>query len=404
MHMPTKTTFTPRRPAGWRAFLALALCGLLHGCTDASSRTAGPAPGAMSTPEVGVVTLQATDQTITTELPGRTTAYLSADFRPQVSGIVKARLFEEGSQVKAGQALYQIEPATYDAAVRSAQAAVVKARATLAAAKVTAGRNAELVKIDAVSKQVDDDSQATVQEAEADLGSAEAALATARINLGFTKITAPISGRIDTSSVTAGALVEANQTTALATVQKSDPIYVDIPQSSTALLKLRREIEAGKLSKDGQATIRLVLDDGSTYAHEGQLRVAGASVNQSSGAVTLRAVVPNPDGLLMPGMYVRAVLAEGVAPKTLLVPQQALTRTPTGDATVLTVGSGGKVEQHRVGVGRAIGNAWQVTGGLAAGQQVIVEGSQKVAVGQAVKVVPAQLAQGQAVAATGFGE
>lgn len=375
-----------------------ALGGLLAGCSDASSKTA-PGPQQARIAEVGVVTLQASDQTITTELPGRTTAYLSADIRPQVGGIVKARLFQEGSQVKAGQALYQIEPATYEAAVRSAQAASVKARATLAAAKTTAARNAELVKIDAVSKQVNDDSQAALQEAEADVGSAEAALATARINLGFTKITAPIAGRIDTSSVTPGALVEANQSTALATVQQSDPIYVDIPQSSTALLRLKRELASGHLSKDGAATIRLVLDDGSTYAHEGTLRVAGASVNQSSGAVTLRAVVPNPDGLLMPGMYVRAVLAEGVAQKALLVPQQAVTRTADGATTVLLVGAGNKVQKQTVDVGRAIGNAWQVTSGLAAGQQVIVEGSQKVNVGDSVKVVPAALAvQGQAVA------
>jgi membrane fusion protein (multidrug efflux system) len=390
-----------------KQIIPLLLCGLLGGlvagCSDASSKAA-PAAQQKRVVEVGVVTLQASDQAITTELPGRTTAYLSADIRPQVGGIVKARLFQEGSQVKAGQALYQIEPATYEAAVRSAQAALVKARATLAAARLTAARNAELVKIDAISKQTNDDSQASLQEAEADVGSAEAALATARINLGFTRITAPISGRVDTSTVTPGALVEASQATALTTVQQSDPIYVDIPQSSTALLKLKREMASGKLSKDGQATIRLQLDDGTTYAHEGKLSVSGAAVNQSSGAVTLRAVVPNPEGLLMPGMYVRAVLAEGVARKTLLVPQQAVTRTPSGGATVLLVGAGGKVEKHAVGVGRAIGNAWQVTDGLSAGQQVIVEGSQKVSVGDTVKAVPAMLAQataaqGQAVAA-----
>jgi membrane fusion protein (multidrug efflux system) len=371
-------------------FAAMMLCAALAGCSKAP---AANAPMARTT-EVGVVVLKAGDQLITTELPGRTTAWLSADIRPQVGGIVKARLFEEGSQVKAGQVLYQIEPATYDAAVRSAQAAVVKARATLAAARTSAARNAELVKIDAISKQTDDDSQAALQEAAADLGSAEATLASACINLGFTKITAPIAGRIDTSSVTPGALVEANQATALATVQQSDPIYVDIPQSSTALLKLRREAAAGTLDKDGGARIRVLLDDGSTYAHEGVLRVSGAKVDPSSGAVTLRAVVPNPDGLLLPGMYVRAVLAEGTARQALLVPQQAVTRTPSGGATVLVVGAGNKVEQKTVDVGRAIGNAWQVTSGLSAGQQVIVEGSQKAAVGDTVKPVVATRAKG----------
>jgi membrane fusion protein (multidrug efflux system) len=368
------------------------LCAALAGCGKSSSGT--PVPGTRAPAEVGVVTLQAQDQVISTELPGRTTAYLSAEIRPQVGGIIKARLFEEGTQVKAGQPLYQLDPATYQAAYGSAQASLVKARATFASAKTTAERNAALVKIDAISKQTSDDSQAALQEAQADVGTAQAALETARINLSYTKITAPIPGRVDTSTVTPGALVEANQTTALTTVQQTDPIYIDIPQSSAALLRLKQELAAGKLAHaaTGQATVRVVLEDGSVYAHQGKLQVSGATVSTSSGAVTLRAVVPNPDGLLMPGMYVRAVLDEGVAPKTLLVPQQAVTRTSSGAASVLTVGAGGKVEKHALTVDRAIGNAWQVTGGLTAGQQVIVEGTQKISVGDAVKAVPATLA------------
>jgi membrane fusion protein (multidrug efflux system) len=382
------------------SMLSLAvLCAALSACGQASSGAAAPgapSPGARPQAEVGVVTLQAQDQVISTELPGRTTAYLSAEIRPQVGGIIKTRLFEEGTRVNAGQPLYQLDPATYQAAYNSAQASLVKARATLASARTTAERNAALVKIDAISKQTSDDSQAVLQEAQADVGTAQAALETARINLSFTKITAPIAGRVDTSTVTPGALVEANQTTALTTVQQTDPIYVDIPQSSAALLRLKQELAAGKLARTtgDQAKVRVVLEDGSVYAHEGKLLVSGATVSTSSGAVTLRAVVPNPDGLLMPGMYVRAVLDEGVAPKTLLVPQQAVTRTSSGAASVLTVGAGGKVEKHGLTVDRAIGNAWQVTGGLTAGQQVIVEGSQKISVGDAVKAVPASLAAG----------
>jgi membrane fusion protein (multidrug efflux system) len=375
------------------SILSLAiLCAAFSGCGKASSSS--PAQAARPIAEVGVVTLQARDQVISTELPGRTTAYLSAEIRPQVGGIIKTRLFEEGTQVKARQPLYQLDPATYQAAYGSAQASLVKAKATLASARTTAERNAALVKIDAISKQTSDDSQAALQEAQADVGTAQAALETARINLSYTKITAPVAGRVDTSTVTPGALVEANQTTALTTVQQTDPIYVDIPQSSAALLRLKQELAAGKLARtsSGQAKVRIVLEDGSMYAHEGKLLVSGATVSTSSGAVTLRAVVPNPDGLLMPGMYVRAVLDEGIAPKTLLVPQQAVTRTSSGAASVLIVGAGGKVEKHALTVDRAIGNAWQVTSGLTAGQQVIVEGTQKISAGDAVKAVPASLA------------
>ncbi|MRW91476.1 efflux RND transporter periplasmic adaptor subunit [Duganella sp. FT80W] len=387
MHIPFKKTHVFP--------LALTvLCAALAGCGNSAADNAPPSQQAARAPaEVGVVTLQEQDQVISTELPGRTAAYLSAEIRPQVGGIIKARLFQEGTQVKAGQPLYQLDPATYQAAYGSAQASLVKARATLASAKTTAERNAALLKIDAISKQTSDDSQAALAEAQADVGTAQAALETARINLSYTRITAPIAGRVDTSTVTPGALVEANQTTALTTVQQTDPMYVDIPQSSAALLRLKQELAAGKLahSADGQAKLHIVLEDGSTYAHEGKLQVSGATVSTTSGAVTLRAVVPNPDGLLMPGMYVRAVIDEGVAPKTLLVPQQALTRTSSGDASVLVVGAGGKVEKRSVTVDRAIGNAWQVTSGLAAGQQVIVEGSLKANVGDVVKPVASTL-------------
>jgi membrane fusion protein (multidrug efflux system) len=388
MHIPFKKTHVFP--------LALTmLCAALAGCGNSAADNAPPSHQAARAPaEVGVVTLQEQDQVISTELPGRTAAYLSAEIRPQVGGIIKARLFQEGTQVKAGQPLYQLDPATYQAAYGSAQASLVKAKATLASAKTTAERNAALLKIDAISKQTSDDSQATLAEAQADVGTAQATLETARINLSYTRITAPIAGRVDTSTVTPGALVEANQTTALTTVQQTDPMYVDIPQSSAALLRLKQELAAGKLahSADGQAKLHIVLEDGSTYAHQGKLQVSGATVSTTSGAVTLRAVVPNPEGLLMPGMYVRAVIDEGVAPKALLVPQQALTRTSSGDASVLVVGADGKVEKRSVTVDRAIGNAWQVTSGLAAGQQVIVEGSQKANVGDVVKAVPSTLA------------
>jgi len=337
--------------------------------------------------------VQPENQPVTTELSGRTRSRLSAEIRPQVGGIVQQRLFEEGALVKAGQVLYQLDPASYKAAYASAQASVAKSEATVNAAKVTARRNAELAKIEAVSKQTSEDSQATLQQAEADLGVARAALETARINLGFTRITAPIAGRIEASTVTPGALVTASQTTALTTVQQLDPVYVDVTQSTTELLQLQRELAAGTLKNGSadkaEASVKLLLEDGTTYAHAGRLQFSSVTVNEGTGAVTLRILVPNPERTLLPGMYMRAVLEQGVAEGALLVPQQGVTRTANGDASALVVTSENKVEKRALKVSRAVGNRWQVIEGLKAGERVIVEGSLKVKAGDTVKAVDA---------------
>jgi membrane fusion protein, multidrug efflux system len=365
--------------------LLLVLGGtLLSGCSDSP-----PPASAPKAVEVGVVTLAAQALTLSTELAGRTSAYMIAQIRPQVGGIVQKRAFEEGAVVKAGDLLYQIDPASYQATLASAQASVARAESTLNAARLKARRQSELLAIEAISKQDDEDAQVSLQQAQADLRSAQASLESARINLGHTRITTPISGRVEVSSVTPGALLTANQETVLTTVQQLDPIYVDIPQSSTEVLRLKQALANGKLKSvgDNAIRIRLQLEDGTTYAHEGRLQVSGVTVDKDTGAITLRALVPNPQRLLMPGMYVRAKLDEAVDPQALLVPQQAISRDTRGQGVALVVLADGKVEQRTVTVAEAIGNDWRVTEGLAAGDRVIVEGSSKVRVGQIVHAV-----------------
>lgn len=306
-----------------------------------------------------------------------------------MGGILQRRFFEEGAKVRAGQVLYQIEPASFLAGHAGAQAAVAKAEATLGAAGVAADRNAELARIDAISQQQSDDSQAALALARADLAVARAALAGTRINLERTRIASPISGRVDLSTVTPGALVVADQATALTTVQQLDPMVVDVVQSSGELLRLRRELASGALKRSStdEAPIRLVLEDGSSYAHAGRLKFSGVTVNRGTGAVTLRALVPNPEGVLLPGMYVRARLESGVAEHALLVPQQGVSRTASGEASALVVGPGDRVEQRRIVVDRAVGDRWLVTAGLAAGDLVIVDGLQRARVGAVVQPV-----------------
>ncbi|RUR71300.1 efflux RND transporter periplasmic adaptor subunit [Variovorax guangxiensis] len=393
---------------GLACALAAGLLGAIAGCSGSSASSSSAPPQGAPAAQVSVVTVQPQNQPVTTELSGRTRARLSAEIRPQVGGIVQQRLFEEGALVKAGQVLYQLDPATYKAAYASAQASVAKAESTVNAAKVTARRNAELAKIEAVSQQTSEDSQATLQQAEADLGVARAALDTARINLGFTRITAPIAGRIEASTVTPGALVTASQTTALTTVQQLDPIHVDVTQSTTELLRLQRELAAGTLKSGGErgqrgergeASVKLLLEDGTAYAHAGRLQFSSVTVSESTGAVTLRILVPNPERTLLPGMYVRAVLEEGVAEQALLVPQQGVTRTASGDASALVVTADNKVEKRALRVSRAVGNRWQVTEGLKAGERVIVEGSLRVKPGDTVKPVAADATTVAAAAA-----
>lgn len=358
---------------------------LLVACSPSKDENKMPPP---QKADVGVVVIAPSTQAIVNELPGRTNARMIAEIRPQVSGIIQERTFVEGANVKAGDVLYRIDPAIYQAEVASAQASLEKAEANLKSIQVKAERYAELLTINAVSKQDNDDAQASLKQAQADIALARAALQTARINLGYTRITAPISGRVETSVITPGALVTANQATALTTVQQLDPIYVDVTQPSGELLRLKRELAKGKLKRVGadEARIKVMLEDGSEYPHAGRLKFSGVTVNPTSGAVTLRGVVPNPEGLLMPGMYVRAQLEEAVDEAAILVPQQSVTRTAKGEAMVLVVNAQNKVEQQPVEVGRAIGGQWLVDAGLNAGDRVIVDGVQKIKVGDEVQV------------------
>jgi membrane fusion protein (multidrug efflux system) len=340
---------------------------------------------------VGVVTLHAAPVTLITELPGRTSPYEVSDVRPRVSGIVEARLFQEGALVKAGQLLYRIDPAPYQAAYDQAKGALATAVATVAATQNKARRYADLVKINAVSRQDLDDAQAAYNQAAAGVEQQKAALKAARINLGFTRVTAPIGGRIGASSVTVGALVTADQTAALATIQRLDPIYVDVTQSASDELRLRREVAAGQVSNDGAAgvAVRLKLDDGSDYGREGRLQFTDVTVDQATGAVALRAVFPNPQGLLLPGLYVRAIVVEGVQENALLAPQQGVARDDKGQPTALVVDGAGKAQLRSLHVSRQVGNQWLVTDGLRSGDRLIVEGLLNAKPGEAVRAVPA---------------
>ena len=359
---------------------------LLTGC--GKKTTAAPPPS--GPPEVGVITVQPQRVALTTELPGRTSPFLIAEVRPQVSGIIKKRVFTEGSDVKAGQVLYQIDPATYQAAFASAKAAEARAEANLIPARLKEERFRDLVKIKAVSQQDYDNAYAALKQAEADVASAIAAVETARINLAYSKVTAPISGRIGKSTVTDGALVTANQSAALATIQQLGSMYVDVTQSNADLLKLRQSLASGLLKKDGanQARVRLLLEDGSAYPLTGTLKFSEVTVDQSTGSLTLRAVFPNPKQTLLPGMFVRAIVTEGIREQAILVPQRGVTRNQAGKAMVMVVGAEEKVEPRIIEVARTVGDNWLVRAGLSAGDRVILEGIQRARPGTPVKVVP----------------
>ena len=390
--MPTRRNL-PFMPLG----LALAGALLITAC---GGKDQPPGPGA-GAPAVTVLTLKAESVPVATELPGRTSPYQIAELRPQVTGIVKERLFKEGSEVKAGQVLYQIDPATYRAAADSARANLARAEANVEAARLKAERYAELVKIEAVSRQDNDEAVAALKQAQADVGSARAALDKANIDLGFTRVTSPIAGRISRSAVTAGALVTANQAAALATVQKLDPIYVDLTQSSAELLRMRRDFEAGRLQRAaGNAVpVQLVLEDGSLYGAEGKLAFSEVTVDEATGSVTLRAVFPNPRGELLPGMYVRARLTQGVQGDAILVPHAAVSRTPRGEGQAMVVNAESKVEPRIIKTGQSIGDKWLVTEGLVPGDRVIVEGLQKARPGSPVQAQEAGAAAAPAAPA-----
>jgi len=401
---------------------------ITSGC--GSQQAAAPPP----VPEVAVVTVSPERTVLTTELPGRTSAYLVAEIRPQVNGIIQKRLFEEGSDVRAGKVLYQIDPAPFQAAYDNAAAnlsamrrtaeraraaleasvaGVARQRATLELARTNRRRYEELFKQSVISAlqhdqavteaevaeatlradeaQVKNDREA-VAVAEANIQQAEATIETARINRGYTDVVAPITGRIGKSNVTVGALVTAQQPLALTTIQQLDPIYVDVLQSTTELLRLRRPVEDGRLHNSGenQSKVRLILEDGTTYYQEGTLQFRDVTVEPTTGSVTLRVIVPNPKGFLLPGMFLRAVVQEGINNEAILIPQQAVSQDPKGNPVALIVDGEGKVAQRMLTLDRAIGDRWLVASGLAPGERVIVEGSQKVRPGAAVKVVPFQ--------------
>jgi len=357
----------------------------LTACGRSSSGSPTPPPA-----EVAVVTVAPRSVILTTELPGRTSPYRIAEIRPQVNGLIQKRLFTEGSDVIAGQELYQIDPAPFQAALENAQAALGRVEANLPAIRARAERFKELVADKAVSQQNYDDAVAALSQAEAELRFYKATLESARINLNYARVVSPISGRIGTSTVTDGAIVTAYQPMALATIQQLDPIYVDVPQSTSALLRLERRTADGQLDRNGsnQSDVRLILEDGTTYPQGGTLQFRDVSVDPSTGSVILRMVFPNPQGVLLPGMFVRAVVREGVNEQAILIPQQAVSRDPKGNPMALIVDASGHAQPRMLTLDRAIGDQWLVTSGLAPGDRVIVEGLQRVRPGSPVKEVP----------------
>jgi membrane fusion protein (multidrug efflux system) len=360
--------------------LLLGAIGLLAaGC---ARHAAAPSPK----PAVTVVDLHAKPVSLTTELPGRVSAYRIAEVRPQVNGVILKRLFKEGDLVAAGQQLYQIDPAPYQAALASARATLAHARASVTAATLIAQRYQALSEAHAVSRQDYDNAVATLQQDEADVASGAAAVRAAEINLAYTKVYSPISGRTGRSSVTEGALVTANQATSLLTVTQLDPVYVDLTQPSTTIVRLKRELAAGQIRRmDGnQAPAQLLLEDGSHYERSGTLEFSEVTVDQGTGSVTLRALFSNPQSLLLPGMFVRASIEEGVREGAILAPQQGITHAPDGTATALVVGADGKVEKRSIELDRAIGDEWVVTKGLAVNDRLIVAGRQRVKPGMDV--------------------
>lgn len=365
------------------AAVILVLGLLLGGCSD---KKGGPPP----IPEVAVVTIQSKPVATTTELTGRTSANLVAEVRPQVGGIIQKRLFTEGADVRAGQVLFQIDPALYQAALENARAALARSESQLTTIQLKANRLRELLVEKAVSQQDYDDASAALKQTQADIQYAKATLETARINLKYTTITAPISGRIGRSSFTEGALVTAQQPAVLATIQQLDPMYVDVTQSTAEILRLRRQMQEGQLNQNGknQQKVRLVLVDGKEYPLKGELKFRDVTVDPTTGSVILRIVFPNPNGVLLPGMFVRTIVQEGIRNKAILIPQQAVSRDPKGSPLTLIVDAKGIVQQRQLTLDRAIDDDWLVLSGLTPGERVIVEGMLKVKPGASVKAVP----------------
>ena len=372
-----------------KAAFALVSLSALSACSESQGAPPAPPPA-----EVSVLRMEPQRVAVTTDLPGRATAFLIADVRPQVGGVVVKRTFVEGGDVTAGQPLYLIDPATYQATYDSSMATLAKNKAAFTSAEAKAKRYKPLASVQAVSRQDFDDAIASAAEAEADVGTAMASLEQAKINLAYTKVMAPITGTIGRSTVTPGALVTSQQTSALATVTQLDPIYVDVTQSSATMLRLRQELAAGKIQKAGanSAKVGLALEDGTLYPRTGTLQFSEVNVDQGTGTVLTRAIFPNPDHILLPGMFVHAEIQEGINDKAFLVPQESVSRNVHGDATVLLVDVEGNVSLQIVRTERAIGDKWVVTAGLKAGDRLIIEGVQKARPGAHVRVVDASTA------------
>ncbi|MEC5318020.1 efflux RND transporter periplasmic adaptor subunit [Brenneria populi subsp. brevivirga] len=349
---------------------------ILAGCDNSGEQQSGTQ---QSAPEVGIVTLKTQAFNVTTDLPGRTSAYRIAEVRPQVGGIILKRNFVEGSDIQAGSSLYQIDPAPYQADYNSAKGSLAQAQASAEIARLTVNRYKPLLGTNYVSKQDYDQAVATSRQADASVQAAQASVDNAKINLAYTKVIAPISGRVGKSTVTEGALVSSGQATALTTVQQLDPIYVDVTQSSNDFLRLKKELENGTLKQsEGKANVRLLLENGAEYAQPGTLEFSDVTVDETTGSITLRAIFPNPQHDLLPGMFVRARLDSGVQNDALLVPQMGITRNARGEATAMVIGEGDKVEVRNVTTSQAVGNKWLVVDGLKAGDRIIVTGLQKI--------------------------
>lgn len=378
-----------RQPPGllaeWKAVLSALSCGLSVVACHRHAQAPPPPP-----PEVATVTVVPTRVLLTTELPGLTAPFRTAEITPQVSGLIQKRLFAEGSDVAEGQQLYQIDPAPFQVALDSAVAEFAKSQANLPAVQARSRRSDRLLAERVISQQENDDATSALRQAEADVRYRKSMVETAQINLGYTQITAPIPGRIGRSGVTDGAIVTAYQAVPLATIQQLDPIYVDVPQSTTEILRLRRRFDAGALTGDSANLnrVELILGDGTKYPLEGTLQFRDVSVDPTTASVILRMVFPNPGGILLPGMFVRAAVKEGVNDRAILIPQQAVSRDFKGNPVALIVGTSGKVEQRTLGLERAIGDQWLVSAGIVPGDQLIVEGAQKVRPGAEVNAVP----------------
>ncbi|MDO3383616.1 efflux RND transporter periplasmic adaptor subunit [Gilvimarinus algae] len=378
-----------------RPAIALVMAAVFLTACEEQAQTPGGAGAAPPPTEVEVVTLKEQTVTLSNELPGRAVAFRKAEVRPQVSGIIDKRLFTEGGSVEAGEQLYQIDPARYEAAVANARAQLARARATLATTEAREKRYKNLLTDKAVSQQEYDDALSAFEEAKASVAVSEAALRTAEIDLRYTEVKAPISGRIGVSSVTEGALVSAQQAAVLATIHQLDPIYVDVSQPARRILEMRQQIMQGSLAEADSPSVQLILEDGSVYEHEGKLQFADMSVNETTGTVVVRALFPNPDSLILPGMFVRAQVTEGVREGVILAPQRAVTRDREGNASAMVVTAEGVVEPRPLRASRAIGSDWLVEEGLAAGDRVVVTGLQKIRPGAPVNAIEAGSAQGE---------